>query len=82
MPESYIQKRYRTDKEFREKVKKQANQRYKNNRAQIIKTWREQYANRTPEQIQARTNYLKKLRSSKTKLTFHEICHEPEVVNP
>lgn len=58
-----MQKRYRTDENFREKVKKQANQWYKDNRDQIIITWREHYANRTPEQIQARKNYLKKLRS-------------------
>lgn len=63
MTESYIQKRYRTDKEFREKVKKQSNQRYKDNKEQIIITWRKLYANRTPEQIQTRKKYLKKLRN-------------------
>ena len=63
MTESYIQKRYRTDKEFREKIKKQANQRCKDNKEQITRTWRKLYANRTPEQIQTRKNYLKKLRS-------------------
>ncbi len=64
MTELYTQKRYRTDEEFREKQKKQAKSWRKDNPEQLNKTYREWYANRIPEQIAARKEYLKKHRGN------------------
>ena len=60
MTESYKQTRYRTDEKYREKVKKQSREWFSDNKEQRNTTVRKWYANRTPEQIQARKDYLKK----------------------
>jgi len=68
MTETYIQKLYRTNPEFREKQKKKARQWYKDNREHKNKTYREWYANRTKSQIEKRKTNLKKLQSTHTNL--------------
>lgn len=63
MIETYMQKRYRTDKTFREKQIKYAQKYSHEHLEQTAKTARIRYANRTPEQIISRKEYLVKLRS-------------------
>lgn len=63
MTESYMQKLYRTNPEFREKQKKRCRAWARDNREKINKSDRERYANRTIKQIEKRKKYLKKLRS-------------------
>lgn len=65
MTETYIQKRYRTDKVFHDSQIKYSKKWSKEHPKQKNKTDRIRYANRTTEQIAARKSYLKKLRSKK-----------------
>jgi len=64
MTETYMQKRYRTDSNFREKQLKYSRKYFPEHSQQVNKTARIRYANRTPEQISARKEYLIKLRRS------------------
>jgi len=63
MTETYTQKRYRTDSDFREKQLKYSIQYAKENPEKVTKAARIRYAKRTPKQIKARKEYLIKLRS-------------------
>jgi len=65
MTETYMQKRYRTDKDFRERQLKYSKKYSKEHLEQQVKAAKIRYANRTPKQIMARKKYLKKLRSKK-----------------
>lgn len=65
MSETYMQKRYKTDKAFREKQIKYATKYLKEHQERANMLNRIRYANRTPQQIKARKLYLKKLRSKK-----------------
>jgi len=63
MTETYMQKRYRTDTVFREKQLVYSRQYSKEHLEEVAKTARIRYANRTPEQIITRREYLRKVRS-------------------
>lgn len=65
MTETYMQKKYRTDSDFREKQLKYSIQYSKEHLEEKAKTARIRYAKRTPKQIKARKEYLVKLRSKK-----------------
>ncbi len=58
-------KRYREDPEFRKMMIKAVARYQKNNREKVNETNRKRYAKRTPQQINNRKRYLKKLRSKK-----------------
>ena len=56
-------KRYREDSEYRKYLIKAVSKYQKENREKINVTNRKRYAKRTPQQINTRKRYLKKLRS-------------------
>ena len=58
-------KRYREDPEFRKMMIRAVAKYQKNNREKVNTTNRKRYAKRTPQQINKRKRYLKKLRSKK-----------------
>jgi len=62
MNETYMQTKYRTNNDFREKRLKYSRQYSKEHLKEKSKTAKIRYANRTPEQIAARKEYLIKLR--------------------
>ena len=58
----YARKRYHSDPEFRKRVISSVTVYNKKHREEINQKQNERYANRTPEQIQARKDYLHNLR--------------------
>lgn len=65
MTETRAQKRYRTDSDFRERVLRQSRKYAHEHPDEVNKTAKIRYANRTPKQIKARKEYLKRRRRSK-----------------
>ena len=63
MSETYMQKRYRTDKDFHDQQIKSATDWTKKHRGYVNFVNRIRYAQRTPKQIAERIAYLKILRS-------------------
>ena len=65
MTESYIQIRYRTDNTYKKKQLQYSRKYAKEHPEKVNIAQKIRYANRTPEQIQARKEYLKEYKSRK-----------------
>lgn len=62
----YAKKRYHSDPEFRQRIIDATVNYQKNHRKEINKRQKERYHNRTPEEIQARKDYLRQLRMKRS----------------
>jgi len=62
---TYYRDKYRNNPEYRKKRIEFSNKWQRNHRPEVNEGNRKRYAKRTPQEIQARKLYLKKLRSKK-----------------